>query len=58
MHDVGGPAVARLFYEQLLVGAEINTSAVAHAVDHAVVELWKGGVLPERWATFVHMRTS
>jgi hypothetical protein len=39
MHDVGGLFFARRFYERLLAGAEINTSAVAHALDHAVVEL-------------------
>jgi hypothetical protein len=44
MHDVGGPAV--------------STSAVAHALHHALAELQKGGVPPEWWATLVHMCAS
>jgi hypothetical protein len=58
MNDIDGPVVARLFYERLLAGAEINTSSIAYALDYAVTELRRSGIPPERWATFIHMCAS
>jgi hypothetical protein len=55
MGDVDGPFVTKYFYKKLFESGTVDFDAVAHALDHAVTELRKSGVPPERWATFIHM---
>jgi hypothetical protein len=55
MNDVDGPIVAKRFYEKLLSEDVITLDAIPYALHYAVSELRKGGVPPERWATFIHM---
>jgi hypothetical protein len=55
MNDEDGPRVAQCFYERLFAGESIHADAIPSALDHAVTELRKAGVAPERWATFIHV---
>jgi hypothetical protein len=55
MNDTDGPQLAKLFYERLFSADIITLDAIPYALDHAVNELRKSGVPPERWATFIHM---
>jgi hypothetical protein len=55
MSDAEGPVVARLFYEHLFSSQPITLDAIPYALDHAVGELRRRGIPPERWATFIHM---
>jgi hypothetical protein len=55
MSDAEGPIVARLFYEHLFSSQPITLDAIPYALDHAVGELRRRGIPPERWATFIHM---
>jgi hypothetical protein len=55
MNDADGPRVVKLFYERLFSEDVITLEAIPYALDYAVGELRKGGVPPERWATFIHM---
>jgi hypothetical protein len=55
MGDADGPFVARRFYQTLFEGPTVYLDLVPYALDDAVVALRKGGALPERWATFIHM---
>jgi hypothetical protein len=55
MNVIDGLRVAKRFYEKLLAEEMIAVDAVPYALDHAVTELRKSGVPPERWATFIHM---
>jgi hypothetical protein len=55
MGDVDGPFVTKHFYKKLFESGTVDVDAVAYALDHAVTELRKSGVPPERWATFIHM---
>jgi hypothetical protein len=55
MNDIDGPAMARWVYEDLFAREEIDSDAIAHALDGAIAKLKQLGAPPERWATFVHM---
>jgi hypothetical protein len=55
MNDADGPIVAQLFYEKLFASGTIERDTIPYALDHAVSELRKKGVPPERWATFIHV---
>jgi hypothetical protein len=55
MCDQDGPHVAERFYNKLFEKEQITADDVPYALDHAVTELRRSGVPPERWATFIHM---
>jgi hypothetical protein len=55
MGDADGPLIAKHFYKRLFAQDVITLDAIPYALDHAVTELRKTGVPPERWATFIHM---
>jgi hypothetical protein len=55
MNDADGPQVAELFYKRLFANDIITLDAIPYALDHAIGELRKSGITPERWATFIHM---
>jgi hypothetical protein len=55
MSDADGPLVAKHFYERLFARDAITVDTIPYALDHAVTELRKTGVPPERWATFIHV---
>jgi hypothetical protein len=55
MSDQDGPHIAKCFYEKLFERDYMTAEDVPYALDHAVTELRKSGVSPERWATFIHM---
>jgi hypothetical protein len=55
MGDVDGPLIAKHFYQRLFSEDVMNLDSIPYALDHAVTELRKTGVPPERWATFIHM---
>jgi hypothetical protein len=55
MNDADGPRVAETFYKRLFAEDAITLDAIPYALDHAVTDLRRMGVPPERWATFVHM---
>jgi hypothetical protein len=54
MSDEDGPFIAERFYNKLFEKGQIEVDDVSYALDHAVTELRKTGVPPERWATFIH----
>jgi hypothetical protein len=55
MNDVDGPAVAESFYRDLLSGDRIDFDNVPYVLDDAVQSLRRQGLLPGRWATFIHI---
>jgi hypothetical protein len=55
MGDVDGPAVAKIFYEELIRHHTLTSASVAYALDIAVNHLRDQGLPPSRWATFVHI---
>jgi hypothetical protein len=55
MWDDDGPAVARVFYKELLAEEVIDADAVAYALDAAVSQLRSDGVSPSRWASYIHL---
>jgi hypothetical protein len=55
MRDQDGPQVAKRFYERLFAKEDIVLDDIPYALDYAVEELRETGVIPERWATFIHM---
>jgi hypothetical protein len=48
MNDADGPLIAKHFYKRLFAEKEITVGAFPHALDHAVTELRKTGVPPQR----------
>jgi hypothetical protein len=55
INDFDGPKVAKWFYEELFSNEVIDVDSVAYALDVAVGKLRETGVLPDRWAPFIHI---
>jgi hypothetical protein len=55
MGDVDGPVIAEHVYQELLERDHLGLEDIPYALDSAVLKLRATGVLPTRWATFIHV---
>lgn len=55
MGDADGPAVAKTVYSELFRDGLVDPDVIPYALDDAVRQLRAQGLLPNRWATFIHM---
>jgi hypothetical protein len=55
MNDWDGPKIAEMVYRELFKGEELDLQVIPFALDAAVRHLRAEGVVPSRWAPYIHI---